>query len=127
MKTKLVLTGILKDHDKLLTVRRSLDDDLFAGAWEFPGGHIEEGETIKEGLAREFVRNVQNLRKEKDFVITDHINVYYYGDKEIDDMFKKYKKYIMGEVLGEKLKKKKKLSNEFELNGVKCLIDVERI
>ena len=82
---------------------------------------------ILEGLAREFVRNVQNLRKEKDFVITDHINVYYYGDKEIDDMFKKYKKYIMGEVLGEKLIKEEKLSNEFELNGVKCLIDVERI
>lgn len=53
MKTKLVLTGILKDHEKLLAVRRALDDDLFAGAWEFPGGHIEEGETIKEGLARE--------------------------------------------------------------------------
>ena len=82
---------------------------------------------ILEGLAREFVRNVQNLRKEKDFVITDHINVYYHGDKEIEDMFKKYKEYIMGEVLGEKLIKKEDISNEFELNGVKCLIDVERV
>ena len=58
MKTKLVLTGILKDHDKLLAVRRALDDDLFAGAWEFPGGHIEEGETIKEGLARELKEEI---------------------------------------------------------------------
>ncbi len=58
MKTKLVLTGILKDHDKLLAVRRSLDDDLFAGAWEFPGGHIEEGEDIKAGLARELKEEI---------------------------------------------------------------------
>jgi 8-oxo-dGTP diphosphatase len=26
---------------------------VFPGAWEFPGGRLEEGETIKEGLFRE--------------------------------------------------------------------------
>ena len=38
MNTKIVLTGILKDNDELLVVKRSLDDDLYPGAWEFPGG-----------------------------------------------------------------------------------------
>ena len=53
METKIVLTGILKDNDELLVVKRSEDDDLYPGAWEFPGGHLEEGETLKDGLKRE--------------------------------------------------------------------------
>ena len=53
METRIVLTGILKDDDLLLAVKRNENDDMFPGAWEFPGGHLEEGETIKEGLFRE--------------------------------------------------------------------------
>ena len=53
METRIVLTGILRDDNLFLAVKRSLDDDFFPGAWEFPGGHLESGETIKEGLARE--------------------------------------------------------------------------
>lgn len=53
MDTKIVLTGILKSDDLYLVVKRSEDDDLYPGAWEFPGGHLEEGETLKEGLKRE--------------------------------------------------------------------------
>ena len=53
MNTKIVLTGILKSNDEFLVVKRSENDDLYPGAWEFPGGHLESGETIKEGLARE--------------------------------------------------------------------------
>ena len=53
METRIVLTGILKDDDLFLAVKRNENDDMFPGAWEFPGGHLEEGETIKEGLFRE--------------------------------------------------------------------------
>lgn len=53
MKTKIVVTGILKDNDLLLAVKRNENDDLFPGAWEFPGGHLEEGETLIEALKRE--------------------------------------------------------------------------
>lgn len=53
MKTSIVLTGILKNNDLFLVVKRNEDDSLYPGAWEFPGGHLEDGELLKEGLKRE--------------------------------------------------------------------------
>lgn len=58
MKTRLVLTGILKDQDLFLAVKRNENDELFPGAWEFPGGHLEDGETIKKALARELKEEI---------------------------------------------------------------------
>ena len=58
MDTNIVLTGILKDKDLFLIVKRSDNDDLYPGAWEFPGGHLEIGETLKEGLKRELKEEI---------------------------------------------------------------------
>lgn len=58
MKKDIILTGIIKDKDQLLIVRRSLDDKSYPGAWEFPGGHLDDNETIKEGLKRELFEEI---------------------------------------------------------------------
>ena len=84
-------------------------------------------ELILEGLARVFVRKVQSLRKDADFVITDHINVYYNGSEKIDKMLELYKDYIMGEVLGEKLIKDESLTETYDLNDESTSIKVERV
>lgn len=77
MKTKIVLTGILKDKDLLLIVKRNENDDLYPGAWEFPGGHLEKGETLKEGLKREL---------EEEIGFTDEFNpqiTHYYDEVKV--------------------------------------------
>ena len=86
-------------------------------------------ELILEGLAREFVRKVQSLRKEADFVITDHIKVYYNGTLQIDKMFELYKDYVMGEVLGDELIKDISLKDKYkcDLNDEEAYIKVERV
>ncbi len=84
-------------------------------------------ELILEGLAREFVRKVQSLRKEADFVITDHINIYYNGTEQVEKMLSSYKDYVMGEVLGEKLIKDTSLTEKCELNEEEAYIKVERV
>lgn len=58
MKTRIVLTGILRDNDLFLVVKRNEKDDLYPGAWEFPGGHLEDGETLKDGLKRELMEEI---------------------------------------------------------------------
>ncbi|MCI8347519.1 MAG: isoleucine--tRNA ligase [Bacilli bacterium] len=81
---------------------------------------------ILEGLAREFVRTIQSIRKDKDFVITDHIHVFYDGDEKIDQVVEKYQDYIMGETLANGLIKKES-SNRYLLNEVEVFINVEKI
>lgn len=58
MKTQIVLTGILKDNDLFLAVKRNENDNLYPGAWEFPGGHLENGESLKDGLKRELEEEI---------------------------------------------------------------------
>ncbi len=82
---------------------------------------------ILEGLAREFVRKVQSLRKDSDFVITDHIKVYYKGTDAINKMLKVHYDYVMGEILGDELIEDDSLTEEYELNDEKAYIKVERI
>ena len=84
-------------------------------------------ELILEGLAREFVRKVQSLRKEADFIITDHIKVYYNGTDQVDKMLDMYKDYVMNEVLGDELIKDISLTDKCELNDEEAYIKVERV
>ena len=44
---------ILKCRDKLLLVRRKLDDDIFQGKWQSLGEKIELGETVEKAIERE--------------------------------------------------------------------------
>ena len=81
---------------------------------------------ILEGLAREFVRKVQSLRKEADFVITDHIKVIYHGSDKINQMLDKYYEYVMGEVLGDELVKDETLAFDDKLNDEDVAIKVEK-
>lgn len=58
-------TGIAVFQDgKLLVVRRLTDDDYLPGAWELPGGGVDEGETIEQGAIRE-LQEETNLNVDK--------------------------------------------------------------
>lgn len=53
----------------------------------------------KEGLARELVNRIQNLRKSSGYDITDKINVTILSTDEMDDAIKEFNEYIANQVL----------------------------
>jgi isoleucyl-tRNA synthetase len=55
----------------------------------------------KEGLARELVNRIQNLRKNAGFEITDKIRVWLSSVNEMDDAVREYADYIGKQVLAE--------------------------
>ena len=53
----------------------------------------------KEGLAREFVNRIQNLRKSSGFDITDKIQIQVLSQEEMDEVIDEYRTYISNQVL----------------------------
>ena len=47
------MKGIIRSPKGLLVVQRTPKDEVGAGTWEWPGGKLEFGETLVEGLRRE--------------------------------------------------------------------------
>jgi isoleucyl-tRNA synthetase len=85
-------------------------------------------ELKSEGIARELINRVQNLRKEKDFELTDRINIFLEENSPFLDDFKKNEEYISSEVLSNKIEIVSSLSNfnEIEIDEVNFKINVEK-
>ncbi len=60
-------------------------------------------ELAREGLARELVHRIQDMRKKAGFQITDRIHTYYQGPSSVDEVMSAYSGYIMQETLSEQL------------------------
>ncbi|MFZ6021667.1 MAG: isoleucine--tRNA ligase, partial [Chloroflexota bacterium] len=56
-------------------------------------------ELVKEGLAREFVRRVQDLRKQADLDISDRIRLYYTATPLLTEAVEEFSNYIQAETL----------------------------
>ena len=54
---------------------------------------------LKEGLAREFVRHVQDLRKQGELQVDERIRLYYHATPRLDQAVRAYQDYIKGETL----------------------------
>ncbi len=82
---------------------------------------------IKEGIAREIVSKVQNLRKEKDFDIENRIKLYYNSNNYFEEVLKEFGEYIKKETLALKIIKKEDLTNKYNINDIEVYLDVERV
>ncbi len=84
-------------------------------------------ELINEGIARELVSKVQQLRKAKNFNITDRIYIYYYADGNFLEKITNYLDYIKRETLCDMLIQEKITENIYNLNGDNVYLDVKRV
>ncbi len=57
-----------------------------------------------EGIARELVNRIQNIRKDNQFDVTDKVNVEIQQQPEIEEAVKKHMKYISSQTLSDSIK-----------------------
>ena len=84
---------------------------------------------ISEGMARDFIRNVQNMRKDAEFDVSDRINIYVDADEELQSVISEHQQYIANETLAENINFKAKsdvFQAEFKLGSSVCKVGVER-
>jgi len=68
---------------------------------------------IQEGLAREFVNRIQNMRKEADFDVEDRIIIGFNGSEELEEAVTEMKDYIKSETLAEEISSEKLEVSDF--------------
>ena len=77
---------VASDNDYLVALDTSLTPDL-----------------IHEGIARDFVRYIQDLRKKANFNVSDHITIHYAADGEVAAAITQHAHYIQQETLADEL------------------------
>ena len=85
-------------------------------------------ELIEEGIYREFVSKVQNLRKSSNYVVTDRIHIEISGDKEVEDIILKFANQVKQDVLALSVKvgTDGEFSEEFNLNDRMLKVSIKR-
>ena len=83
-------------------------------------------ELAEEGLAREIVSKIQQLRKQNDYEMMDNIKIYVEADDEVKAAVESYKDYIMNETLAVSIEDKNGLDT-FDINGYKTGLGVEKV
>ncbi|QDP85030.1 isoleucine--tRNA ligase [Chryseobacterium sp. SNU WT5] len=81
-----------------------------------------------EGIAREFINRVQNLRKEKEFDLTDKISIRLEEKSPFENELMNNNAYISTEVLSDRIEIVNSLSNfdEIEIDDVKFKVEVQK-
>ncbi len=81
-----------------------------------------------EGLAREMVNRIQNLRKESDFKVTDRIVVEIEGREEIKSALINFKWYICTEILAEELDVVDSIANgsSIDVNEIPVKVNIKK-
>ncbi len=84
-------------------------------------------ELINEGIARELISKVQQLRKLKNFNITDRIYIYYYTEDKLMDKLKDYIEIIKKETLCDSIISERMVDEVTNLNGIEVYLDVKKV
>ncbi len=87
-------------------------------------------ELKEEGIARELINRIQNLRKESNFDVTDKITLAIGRHKEINEAVENFSQYIASQVLAEHIEltdEKDDKARDIEIDDIHTFIKIERI
>lgn len=84
-------------------------------------------ELIEEGIAREFISKIQNLRKAKEFNITDRIGIEYDTDEEVSKAISNYSEQIAKEVLALSIRENKDTEDVLDINDHEVKVKITKM
>jgi isoleucyl-tRNA synthetase len=88
-------------------------------------------ELVKEGLGREFVRRVQDQRKQAGFEIADRIHLFAQASALLAEALQAHREYIMGETLALKFEQTAPPAGasvaEFEFDGERVKVGLVKV
>ncbi|WP_018338123.1 isoleucine--tRNA ligase [Butyricimonas synergistica] len=87
-------------------------------------------ELREEGIARELINRIQNLRKESNFNVTDKIDLQIGKHKDINDAVENFKEYIASQVLAENVTLVDKADEDvqlIEIDDIHTFIKIQRM
>lgn len=87
-------------------------------------------ELKEEGIARELINRIQNLRKESNFDVTDKIRLFIGGHSQINEAVENFKEYIAGQVLAESIDIVDNAADgakDVEIDEIKTFIKIEKM
>jgi isoleucyl-tRNA synthetase len=87
-----------------------------------------DADLLNEGMAREFVSKIQNLRKSHDYEVTDRINIKFSASNEFADGILKLIDYVSGETLADTILLENSLEGEdIEIENQIIRIRIEKV
>lgn len=85
-------------------------------------------ELLQEGVVRDIIRSIQNLRKEKNLEVTDRITLYIDGSEWLKEAVEEFKDHLLQETLANSLSwGRDSASKEVECGKEICFINLERV
>lgn len=84
-------------------------------------------ELRNEGMARELINRIQNMRKDNDFEITDRINVTISPSDAVASAINSYSDYIKGQVLADTVAVEDNNGPEIDFDDFKLKIKIEKV
>jgi len=76
----LVAVGIVLDDSGKVLVGQRVKPDAYFQKWEFPGGKLEQGESVVDALKREFLEEVGiDISESREFMVWEHS----YPDRDV--------------------------------------------
>ncbi len=95
------------------------------------GLDVEITEDLKmEGIIRDLIRQIQNLRKKSNLNVSDRIEFAFLGNQKIHDSIEKFKDYLMNETLIELISEdveKLDFKEDFTIDNIKVSISISKI
>ena len=85
---------------------------------------------LAEGIAREFVNRIQNMRKDNGFEVTDKIKIKFSGDGKIIKAIESFNNYVSSETLAENITTVNSFNGstkqDWKIGDYQCSIQIEK-